>query len=111
MLRTTTQGPVDVNAIGVLLPMKGKYAKFGQRSLQSIELALGIFNRDKESRFSLVIEDSGEEPEQAIRALNRLVTKHHVIAVIGPLLSKGIDQITQRAHELAIPLVTLTRYP
>ena len=106
------QIPVDHAAIGILLPMKGKYAKFGQGNFQAIQLAFGVFNqKDPDSKLTLVVEDAGEEPEQTIRALNRLVTKHHVIAVIGPLLSKGIDQITQRAHELGVPLVSLARYP
>lgn len=102
---------VDHSSIGVLLPLKGKFSKFGAKSLQGIELALKIFNyQEPDSKISLVVEDAGEEPEQAIKALNRLVFKHHVIAVIGPLLSKGIDQVTRRAQELGVPLISLARY-
>ncbi|MEO7162237.1 MAG: penicillin-binding protein activator, partial [Bdellovibrionia bacterium] len=46
---------------------------------------------------------------QALQALNRLVQKHHVVAVIGPMLSKGVDQISQRAQELGVPLISLAR--
>jgi ABC-type branched-subunit amino acid transport system substrate-binding protein len=104
-------GPVDASAVGVLLPMKGKFSKFGQKSLQGIELAFRIFNeQEPDSKVTLVIEDSGEEAEQTIKALNRLVLKHHVAAVIGPLMSKGIDQVTLRAQELGVPLISLARY-
>jgi branched-chain amino acid transport system substrate-binding protein len=105
------QNKVDSGAIGVLLPLKGKFAPFGQRSLNSIELAFRIFNQNEpDPKITLVVEDSGEDAEQAVRALDRLVYKHHVVAVIGPLLSKGIDQVTIRAQELGVPLVSLTRY-
>jgi tetratricopeptide (TPR) repeat protein len=101
---------LDPTAIGVLLPMKGKLSKFGIKSLQGIELALGIFGND-ESRapFKLIIEDSGDDPEAAIQALNHLALKHHVIAVIGPMLSKGADLVAQRAQEIGIPLLPLSR--
>lgn len=105
-----TRVAVDSRSIGVLLPVKGKLAKFGLSSLQGIQLALGIFNtNDPDSQLNLVIEDSGEETEQAIRALDRLVLKHHVVAVIGPMMSKGIDQISQRAQELGVPLLSIAR--
>ncbi len=113
MLRTAeVRAPIQPGTVGVLLPLTGKFGRLGQRNLMAIQLALGIYGDPSgDSKLTVVVEDSGEEPEQAIRALNRLVAKHHVLAVIGPLMSKGIDQVTQRAHELGVPMVTLTRYP
>jgi outer membrane PBP1 activator LpoA protein len=106
------QTVVNAKAIGVLLPMKGKFARFGQRSLQGIQLAFRIFNLDQPSSgITLVVEDSGEDADSAVRGLNNLFFKHHVIGVIGPLLSKGIDQVTQRAQELGIPVLTLAQQP
>ena len=102
--------PVDSSAVGVLLPMKGRFAKFGARSLQAIELAFDILSASAEAKVTLVIEDSGEDAEQAIRALSTLINKHHVVAVIGPLLSKGIDQINQAALDQGVPLISLARY-
>ncbi len=105
-------GPVDHHAVGVLLPMTGKFGKFGARSLQGIELAFNIYNTtDPDTQVSLVIEDSGDSTESTLKALDKLVTRHHVVAVIGPLLSKGIDQVTVRAQELGVPLLSLARHP
>ncbi len=107
-----SQNPVSLESrsVGILLPMKGKFSKFGTKSLQGIQLAFGIFDpNEPDSKLSLVIEDSGEEVDQSIQALNRLVLNHHVIAVIGPMLSKGVDQISQRAQELGVPLISLSR--
>lgn len=101
---------VDRGAIGILLPLKGKFSKFGYKSLQAIELAFKIFgNSEFDPKVTLVIEDSGEEVDQALASLEKLVLKHKVIAVIGPLLSKGADQVARRAQELGVPLLTLTR--
>lgn len=102
---------VDTKTVGVLLPVKGKFATFGIHNLQAIELAFNIFNsRVPDPGYSIVIEDSGETPDTALRALNRLVQKHHVAAVIGPLLSKGADQVAKRAEELGVPLISLSRH-
>jgi ABC-type branched-subunit amino acid transport system substrate-binding protein len=111
LLKSSVDTTVDRKTIGVLLPLKGKFARFGQRNLQAIEQAFGIFDLESpDTGIQLAVEDSGDEPAQAIKALNRLVSKHHVAAVIGPLLSKGIDQVTRRAAELGVPLVSLSRH-
>ncbi len=102
--------PADPAAVGVLLPLKGKFAKFGNRNLQAIEMAFRMFDEGgPESKITLAIEDSGDDAEQTIKALERLVKEHHVIAVIGPLLTKGIDAVTKRAQELGVPLLSLAR--
>jgi branched-chain amino acid transport system substrate-binding protein len=107
-----TASVVDSGAIGVLLPLKGKFATYGQSDLESIELAFRFFDSESANpNVRLIIEDSGDEPSQAIKALDKLVFKHHVIAIIGPLASKGIEQVTQRANSLGVPLLSLARYP
>lgn len=101
---------VNIKTIGVLLPLQGKFAKYGLRSLQGIQLALGIFdNQEPDSQLKLIIEDGGEDPESNIEALNRLAFKHRVGAVIGPMLSKGAEQVFDRAEEIGIPLISLSR--
>src|SRR5690606_31513428 len=40
-----------------------------------------------------------------------LANQKQVSVVIGPLLSKGINQITSRAEVLGVPLITLTQQP
>lgn len=99
----------DSRAVGVLLPLSGKFAKFGSKSLQGLELAFQIFGSEEGGPYNLIVEDSGDDPAQATSALERLVFKHHVVAVIGPMLSKGIEQISQKAQELGVPLLSLAR--
>jgi branched-chain amino acid transport system substrate-binding protein len=103
---------VDTFAVGVLLPMKGKFAKFGEQALHAVEMAFHVYdNEDTGPKVTLVIEDSGEDGDQAVKALDELFFKHRVSAVVGPLLSKGIDKVTQRAEDLGLPIVTLAQQP
>ena len=100
---------VDSKKIGILLPLSGKFARFGSRALQGIELAFQIFEANAPKTYSLVVEDSGDDAESAATALSRLTHEHHVVGVIGPLLSKGIEKVTQKAQDLQIPLISLSR--
>jgi len=111
MLRARQKdSPTNPRAIGVLLPLQGKFATYGQKALLGIQLGLRIFNQgENASPYELVFEDAGEDAQQAVRALEKLFFKHHVVGIIGPLLSKGLDQVTQRAQELGVPLVSLSR--
>jgi ABC-type branched-subunit amino acid transport system substrate-binding protein len=103
-----SQSTVDAKAVGVLLPMSGKFARFGRQTLNSLTLAFRVFeSQEPESAIELIVEDSGETPEQALQALERLHQQHHVIAVIGPILSRGIEVVSQRAEELGLPLISL----
>jgi ABC-type branched-subunit amino acid transport system substrate-binding protein/TolA-binding protein len=103
-----SQSAADAKAVGVLLPMSGKFARFGRQTLNSLTLAFRVFEpREPESAIELIVEDSGDTPEQAVQALERLYKEHHVIAVIGPILSRGIEAVSQRAEELAVPLISL----
>lgn len=118
-LRSRVQPSLDLNAppassqgdsrsVGVLLPLSGKFSVFGSRVLQAITQAFRSFDPNAE-KFRLHIEDSGDTAESAIRGLNKLANQRNVSVVIGPLLSKGIDQVATRAEMLGLPLVTLSQ--
>ncbi len=101
---------VDSTAVGVLLPLKGKFSRFGAKTLEAIEMGFHIFNtKEPDTKIRLIIANSGDDPDQAVKALTDLVTRQHVVAVIGPLLSKGIDQVSAKAQELRVPLISLAR--
>lgn len=101
---------MDSLAVGVLVPLTGKFAKFGQRTLQAIELAFRIYNpSEADSKVTLHVADSGDDTEKALAGLKELVSDHHVAAVIGPLMSKGIDQVAALAQNLGVPLLSLAQ--
>lgn len=100
----------DSRGVGILLPLTGKFGAFGTRALKAITLAFKTYDPSG-SAYTLHIEDTGETVEQTLRALNRLANQRQVSVVIGPLMSKGIEQVTARAEVLGLPLVTLTQQP
>lgn len=104
------QGVVDPKRIGVVLTLSGKFGKFGYKALQGIELALKIFQpKAEQSTVSLVVIDDQGDPERALAAMDELYFKHHVVAIIGPLVSKLAEPMGLKAQELGVPLIALTQ--
>jgi branched-chain amino acid transport system substrate-binding protein len=96
--------------IGVILPLSGIHQPFGERALQGIQFALKeIDSRGKNPLVSFVIRDSKGNPLEAEKAVEELVTKEKVIAIIGPLLSITIDKAARKAQQLKVPLLTFSQ--
>lgn len=104
---------VEPKTIGVLLPLSGKFGRFGRLCLNSIMMAFGVFEEMSEvagaGEFRLAIRDSGETAELAQERFEELVKDERAIAVIGPLLSKQFPAVAQRAQEYGVPLMSLSQ--
>ena len=95
----------DPTKLGVLLPLSGPTGQIGRSALQSVQLALDMFQqRHAGLELSLVIRDTGATTETARGALRALVEEARVIGVIGPLLSQTAEELAPLADELAVPL-------
>ena len=94
---------VDPKAVGVVLPLSGKYKQFGERSLQAIQLALG-----PRTGIKLAVKDTQGEPAIAAQAVESLVLENHVIAVLGPIFSTEALAAAVKAEELSVPLLSLS---
>ncbi|MBK9293741.1 MAG: penicillin-binding protein activator [Oligoflexia bacterium] len=101
-----SQNKVDVSAIGVVLPLTGKSSTHGYRVLRGIQLATNLFGS---SRYKLAIVDSEGNPDIAKKAVDRLVSEDHVIAIIGDVAGKTSQAVAQRAQELGVPCLTLSQ--
>jgi len=100
--------PSDAAQIGVLLPISGKLASIGNKVLQAVRMGIRT-SPSLRGKIHLVVEDSGEAPSDALAALDKLIYQHHVMAVLGPITSKGLEGVAQRAQELGVPLISLAR--
>jgi branched-chain amino acid transport system substrate-binding protein len=89
--------------IGVLLPLSGQYATYGQRSLNAIKLALG------DQAGSLVVRDDKGEAASGRAAFDELANDPTIGVVIGPLRSKVSEAVAPRAEHAGIPLVVLSQ--
>lgn len=99
---------VDGRTIGIILPLTGKYAQVGRRTLMGIQLGLGVFG-NKKSEYRLAVIDSEGNPDSARRAVERLVIEDHVVAIVGSTSSKTALAIASKAHELGVPSIDLSQ--
>lgn len=100
---------VDHNAIGCILPLTGRYARYGNRALEAIILATGILDPDKESPLKLFIEDSKSDPATARDAVIKLTKQDRVIGILGPLGNATALEAATEAQKLNVPILTLSR--
>lgn len=96
--------------VGCLLPLSGPFALYGQEVLNGMELALDPFGHSEyASTIELVIEDTGGTAEGALAAIDRLLLRKRLLAIVGPLASKAAVAAAKRANELQVPIITLTQ--
>ena len=89
--------------LGVLLPLSGKFAAYGKKSLNGIELALAG------SGVELVVRDTAGETHLARAAFDELGQDGSVVGIIGPLRSTVAQVIGPRAERSGLPLLSLAR--
>ncbi|MGD1153174.1 MAG: penicillin-binding protein activator [Syntrophales bacterium] len=100
--------PVDRYAIGCVLPLSGRNAAAGNRALDAIVLASGLFDPIVKTPIRLIIEDSQSRPETASAAVAKLATQDGVICILGPLGSDESLDAAREAQRLKVPILTLT---
>ncbi|MBI2963175.1 MAG: penicillin-binding protein activator [Deltaproteobacteria bacterium] len=95
-------------AVGVLLPLSGRYRTFGESCLRGIRVALGALeNRTPVVR--TVILDSLGDPSQAASAYQKLAGDPGIVAVLGPMLGAEIDAVQTYAHGFGMPTLTFAQ--
>ncbi len=84
-------GPAaDINGtikIGVVLPLTGNYAEYGQNVLPALQLVADELNRQGGPKVSLLVQDDQAQPKQAVSALQKLIQVDGVRFVIGGFTS------------------------
>jgi branched-chain amino acid transport system substrate-binding protein len=102
--------PKSKYTVGVILPLSGIQQPFGERALDGIQLALKETNgQGKIPLISLAIRDSKGSPWEAEKAVEELVTREKVIAILGPLLSNTAERAAKKAQQMKVSLLTLSQ--
>jgi ABC-type branched-subunit amino acid transport system substrate-binding protein len=104
---TTTSG-----TLGVVLPLSGSFAAYGEESLLGILLAVGAFDAavsGATSQMKVLVRDSGGSAAGAARGVRSLAEEPGLVAIIGPLLAEEAESAAEAAEDRAVPLVALTR--
>lgn len=93
--------------IGGLLPMSGKFAHFGQKTVRGVELALTRFQMlNPGIRVQLIVKDTGGTREQTIQAVQELA-REGATAIIGPY--EEVEVAAQTAQSLGIPILIISQ--
>jgi ABC-type branched-subunit amino acid transport system substrate-binding protein len=97
--------------LGVVLPLTGPFAAFGEQALHGVLLAAGIFPDGDGARrpaMRIAVRDSGSDPARAAAAVRDLAADPEVVAIVGPLVSATCEAAAREAESLAVPLLALT---
>ncbi len=96
-------------SVGVVLPLSGSFARFGEASLRGVMLAAGVFaGEGTPAGVRLVVRDSGGDGLRAARAVSELASDSEVRAIVGPLLGAESEAAAAAAERAGVPLLTLT---
>jgi len=104
---TTTAG-----TLGVVLPLSGSLASYGEETLLGILLAVGIFDDaalGAESQVRVLVRDSGGRAPAAARAVRSLADATGLLGIVGPLLAEEAESAAEAAEDEGVPLIALTR--
>lgn len=99
---------VKAPAIGVLLPLKGEYSRFGEDALKGVLLAADVFG-GQSAPVEVIVKETGAEPAQIEKAIDALAADDRVAGVIGPLLSSTAQAAANAAQKKKIPVITLSQ--
>lgn len=102
-----TETKVDPHALGCILPLSGRHAAYGDRALDAVLLAAGVFSA-KETPIRILIEDSQSEPAVAEAAVGKLA-RAGAACILGPLGSQEALEAAKEAQRLKIPILALTQ--
>lgn len=102
-MSTFAEDPTSIGkkpiTVGVLLPLTGDFAFFGEQARQGIEVALAELNRNGE-QIRAIYEDEKCLPKAAVEGFKKLVTVDHVDQIIGPVCTGSILSVAQSAKAL-----------
>ncbi|HEX5032612.1 MAG TPA: ABC transporter substrate-binding protein [Candidatus Eisenbacteria bacterium] len=73
--------------IGVVVPLSGKYERFGRTFVNGLRVAMEEHNRDWAPRLSLILHDSEGDPLVGARKARWLLKDHGVSLLVGEILS------------------------
>jgi len=112
-------------SLGVVLPLSGPFARYGEAALRGVILAAEIFGpapvdgtdrrdgargpgRSEAGGVRLRVRDSAGRPARAAAAVSELAADPDVRAVVGPLLGDESEAAAAVAQSEGIPLLALT---
>lgn len=111
--------------IGVVLPLSGDFADYGEQSLHGILLAADLFaelgesgpskagedeglERARRSDIRVLVRDSEGDPAKAASAVRDLAMDPDLMAIVGPIFSSESLAAAEAAEQVGVPLIALS---
>ncbi len=98
----------SAGTLGVVLPLTGSFARFGEEALRGVLLAAGVFDGEGDRAIRVLVRDSAGDAGRAAAAVRELAGRRAVSAIVGPLLAAECEAAARAAEELGVPLLTLS---
>ncbi len=104
----------ELPAIGLILPLTGRYAPYGEAALKGALLAAHVFGGGSGgdiygSTVDVFVRDVGGSAAEGSRAVKELAEDKRVVGVVGPLLNATAYQSAAMAESRGLPLITLSQ--
>lgn len=99
----------EVIKIGVVTPLTGDVATFGQSTKKAVEMAAEEINAAggiNGKKVELVIEDDRNDPKETANVVRKLIDQDKVVAIIGSLTSKCSLAGMPIANSKKVPMVS-----
>jgi len=93
--------------LGLLLPLSGPYGRLGNDAYRTIGLAIG--KQLKRGEIRLITKDTQGDHRNVVKLVDELVFEKGVVGILGPIGSFESTAAVQRAAELNVPIITLSR--
>jgi ABC-type branched-subunit amino acid transport system substrate-binding protein len=90
-------------AIGVIIPLSGKWKSVGQKILQGIELASKVFSDQETPNVEYLIRDYGSDDAKIAQIIEELDRVDRVLAIIGPIGGQAGEITCKQAQQRNIP--------
>jgi len=98
--------------LGVVLPLSGPFAGFGEECLRGVLLAAGSFGpasgNGSGPGVRVLVQDTQGTAEGAAAAVRRLAHESDASAIVGPLLASEAEAAAAAAEIARVPLLALT---
>ena len=106
--QASTNSWFNRDSIGVLLPLSGRYASYGELVKRGLSLALEEHNQVRlPVRF--IYRDSSDETVSLAQLVSSLTDDDKVMALIGPLLGDNAEVAASRAQLELVPMLALSQ--
>ncbi len=109
----------NLNTVGVLLPMSGSLASFGQKVLAALSLAFDtklLPTGQKIQHFfaqglTIILADSQSDAKISAQLVDSLVNDHGVTLIIGDITADSSLTAALRSQQYGVPMLSLARHP